>query len=186
MDTADFIGIFIVGVAVAYLILNSEHSKKSSSKTPVFEKYVQVCPRCGSQNIELDADNFKGFVNYSGKLFYKCNKCGFISQTFIEMIEEATMDFESNREGHWEKPGGWRFKSIKGRDSPSYFLYITTGLVFYMFFGELVIALITLPILRYTINHFESGKYACYGRYEADDEGCLDCNQWKECKKDPL
>ncbi len=150
MGTADFIGLFIVGVMLAYLILGSEHSKRSDSETAVVEMYVRVCPRCGSQDIGLDADNFKGFVQYSGKLFYKCNKCGFISQSFIEMSENAAEDFESIREGDWKKPRGWRFRESKeSKRGHSYILYISTGILLYLLFGPVGIALILYALVLY-------------------------------------
>jgi predicted RNA-binding Zn-ribbon protein involved in translation (DUF1610 family) len=61
------------------------------------ERFIRVCPRCGSKNIDIDT----GVVGIAP--FYICKSCGFgsplfpeVSQTEAETVEEKPINYSPN------------------------------------------------------------------------------------------
>jgi ribosomal protein S27AE len=98
VDLINYVFYFLLGIVFVTLLLLSnglkEHVEGDESSKPKLKDFVKVCPRCGSTDVKLDTEFFKGIVQYTGKLKYMCNRCGFIAYAFPEMTVEEAVEFE--------------------------------------------------------------------------------------------
>ncbi len=74
----------------------------------MWDGFVKVCPRCGSTDVQLDTELFMGIVQ-DGEWWYKCNRCGFTSNSFPDMTPEEARAFEAKL--------GWK-PDKKNRNEP--------------------------------------------------------------------
>ena len=89
----DYALLLSIGFFIARLIFSVDRKDTGDSKKQGKEKKdvkrVMVCPSCGSRDIGLDSDVYKAAAEFGGKLYYKCNKCGFIAPTFPLMDKKS-------------------------------------------------------------------------------------------------
>ena len=58
------------------------------------EKYLRICPKCGSANVTLDSSNIGGWaLGTFSSVKYICKKCGFINIVFPEIEIGNVEDF---------------------------------------------------------------------------------------------
>lgn len=61
--------------------------KKRELNFDMKEKWVKVCPKCGSKDITIVSLKSK-FIVFGIPTQYRCNKCGYLSFIIPEIIEE--------------------------------------------------------------------------------------------------
>ena len=59
------------------------------------EKYVSICPVCGSLDIRAD-NSSPGFVGYGAPLRSICCSCGYSAYVFPEVPESKIEEFRKN------------------------------------------------------------------------------------------
>lgn len=68
--------------------------KKSRNKK---ERYIRICPKCGSINIQTDYSNPAVWA-YGTSTKYKCNSCGVIGPVFPEILESEITEYKKGLE----------------------------------------------------------------------------------------
>jgi DNA-directed RNA polymerase subunit RPC12/RpoP len=135
ISTSDYLIYLILGAAIAWAL--SDFKKFQKTLIDFFfenqkeERAIRTCPRCGSTHVAIDADNYKGLVNYSGRHYYVCKRCGFHNHTFPEMSDEKARNFGENKGGGWREEMWTRSKKIRN----PYKLYLAAGLILFLMLG---------------------------------------------------
>ncbi len=90
---------------------------------------LQVCPRCGSTDLDLDVDTLKGRIGDGGRVNYVCQRCGFLSHALPMMSEEDVRHYESEKELDWKEnlPETLATEPMPNR------MYILTGILLVIF-----------------------------------------------------
>ena len=90
MPNTEFVMLVIFFFTLFLLVLKKESLKKITGNLfseKEKEKYQQICPKCGSEEI---GNNFTNRANiaYGGSIGKKCNACGYEGQFYIEVEEK--------------------------------------------------------------------------------------------------
>jgi len=91
----NYLFLLVLMLLATYIVFGFNKKDRPEVKPMSSGKEVMVCPRCGSVDVGLDTDTIKSAAEFGGKLYYRCNTCGFISHTFPFMDEEAAKDLGS-------------------------------------------------------------------------------------------
>ncbi|MBI2652675.1 hypothetical protein HYX00_04380 [Candidatus Woesearchaeota archaeon] len=95
------------------------------------EKYVKICPRCGSINIGTDFSNPVVWA-YGASPKYKCMKCGYMGALFPEVPESKIKYYKSRIE-----------KGLKLEKITKEPIDASTG--YYVGIWEVILALLSVP-----------------------------------------
>src|SRR3989338_68320 len=90
MPNTEFVMLVIFFFTLSLLVLKKESLKKITGNLfseKEKEKYQQICPKCGSEEIGNNFTNRAG-IAYGAAIGKKCNACGYEGQFYIEVEEK--------------------------------------------------------------------------------------------------
>ena len=75
--------------------------KNVKMKKKTEEKYLRICPKCGSANVTLDSSNIGGWaLGTFSSVKYICKKCGFNNVVYPEIEFDKVEDFRKKIKKH--------------------------------------------------------------------------------------
>jgi hypothetical protein len=75
---------FPTKIIIYYISMNIKGMEKAAHARVKEAKYVQVCPKCGSVDLEIDFSN-PVVWDYGTRSLYKCRDCGNMGAVFPEV-----------------------------------------------------------------------------------------------------
>src|SRR3989338_6355925 len=90
MPNTEFVMLVIFFFTLFLLVLKKESLKKITENLfseKEKEKYQQICPKCGSEEIGNNFTN-KANIACGGSIGKKCKECGYEGQFYIEVEEK--------------------------------------------------------------------------------------------------
>ena len=128
--------VFILIFAILYLNKDKIKSIFLKFKKSEKEKYVKICPKCGSINVKVDFSNPVVWT-YGTNVKYKCNSCGHLSLLFPEVLNSNIKNYKKELKSG-VKEGKMKFKKEDLVDA-------STG--FFVGVWEVIISIILLPLI---------------------------------------
>lgn len=61
------------------------------------EKYVKICPKCGSTDVQVDFSNASFAIG--SPVSHNCNSCGTVGMVFPEVEESKVEEFRKKLKG---------------------------------------------------------------------------------------